>query len=103
MERPDTVVRHRDIGPYLVLILLPAALAAFRRGWLLVLLPLAAAPPDAAAFGWDALWARADQRAARDFAAGDHAAAAAHGDTPGSGRPVTAKATTRRPPGVLGR
>lgn len=82
VERPDTVVRHRDIGPYLVLILLPAALAAFRRGWLLVLLPLAAAPPDAAAFGWDALWARADQRAARDFAAGDHAAAAAHGDTP---------------------
>lgn len=82
LERPDTVVRHRDVGPYLVLLLLPAALAAFRRGWLLVLLPLAAMPPDAAAFGWDELWARADQRAARDFAAGDHAAAAAHGDTP---------------------
>lgn len=68
----QTADRWREEGPWLLLLLLPLAALAFRRGWvspllvLLVLLP----PPDAAyaATGdgdrWEALWRRPDQRAA---------------------------------------
>ncbi len=53
----------RDAGPTLALLLLPLALLAFRRGWLLgfalvVLLP----PPAAQALSWDDLWQRPDQQ-----------------------------------------
>lgn len=68
----------RDRGPWLVLLLLPLAALAFRRGWLL-LVPLAilAAPAPAPAGAWDDLWARSDQQAARALEQGD-AGRAAH-------------------------
>ena len=73
-----TADQWREEGPWLLLALLPLAALAFRRGWLLPVLLLAAMlPPNPGwALGWDALWQRADQRAARAFADGDHAAAA---------------------------
>ena len=67
----------RDEGPWLVLLLLPLAALAFRRGYLLLvvflILPL---PPPAHAFDWDSLWSRPDQRAARTLESGTPAEAA---------------------------
>ncbi len=62
-------------GPWLVVLLLPLAALAFRRGWLLsvvlmvgVLLP----PQPAMAVGWDDLWQRADQQASKALAEQDY-------------------------------
>lgn len=68
----------RDQGYWLVLVLLPLALALFRRGWLLSLLPLLLlldAPP-AAAQDWRALWLTPDQRGMRALQQEDAARAA---------------------------
>lgn len=55
-------------GPWLVLVLLPIAASAFRRGGLFVLPLLVLAFPDRSeAFAWQDLWTRPDQRAARAF------------------------------------
>lgn len=59
--------RWRDLGPWLVLLLLPLVAAGFRRG-LLFLLPLLVVPgltisPVAQAGVWDDLWQRRDQQA----------------------------------------
>lgn len=68
--------RWQDMAHWLVLPLLLAALAAFRRGWL-YLLPLAlflpAEPSDA--LEWRDLWLRKDQQAERALATGDAARA----------------------------
>ncbi|MBS04901.1 MAG: hypothetical protein CMQ24_19645 [Gammaproteobacteria bacterium] len=72
-------------GPWLVLLVLPLAALAFRRGWVwcaVLLLPLALAPQPASAFEWADLWQRADQRGAEQLAAGDAEAAAATFDDP---------------------
>ena len=70
----------RSRGPWLVLLLLPLAGLAFRRGWLLgviLLVTATAAPPQPAmASTWDDLWTRRDQQAAQALAAGEHARAA---------------------------
>ena len=73
----------RDRGPWLLLALLPLAALAFRRGWLVVV-PLAALvlPPPAEAGGWDDLWARPEQQAARALERGDAPAAARATDDP---------------------
>jgi len=67
-------------GPWLVLLLLPLAALVFRRGWLLALVLLVGggtlAPPPAMALGWDDLWLRADQQAARALQDGAPEAAA---------------------------
>jgi Ca-activated chloride channel homolog len=67
-------------GPWLVVLLLPLAALAFRRGWLLGVVLLVAAtgvpPQPAMASTWDDLWTRRDQQAAQALAAGDHARAA---------------------------
>jgi len=62
-------------GPWLVVLLLPLAALAFRRGWLLsvalvvgVMLP----PQPAMAFGWDDLWQRPDQQASKALAEKDY-------------------------------
>jgi Ca-activated chloride channel family protein len=72
--------RWRDMGPWLVLALLPFAALAFRRGMLFALLlvigPGLFAPPSAQAGWWDDLWQRRDQQAQQALAA-DQAAAAA--------------------------
>lgn len=73
--------RWKDTGPYLVLLLLPLAAMAFRRG-VLFLLPLGLlagllqAPP-VRADGWDDLWLRKDQQAARALSAQEPDRAAA--------------------------
>ena len=62
----------RDEGPWLVLLLLPMAALAFRRGWLLALpLVLPVTVPDARAFELADLWARRDQRTAMALEQGD--------------------------------
>ncbi len=68
----------REEGPWLLLPLLLLGALAFRRGWLspLVLVLLIIPHPPASAFGWDDLWLRPDQRAARAFAGGAYQEAA---------------------------
>lgn len=59
-----TQAAFRDEGPWLVLLLLPLAALAFRRGWLACLpLGLCLHAPRADALDWSALWQRQDQRA----------------------------------------
>jgi len=63
----------QDRGPWLLLLLLPLAALAFRRGWLLllplVLLPML--PGTAHAASWRDLWQRRDQQAAAALKQGD--------------------------------
>ncbi len=63
-------------GPWLAVLLLPLALLAFRRGWLLafsfVMLGQLINPPAAMAFSWDDLWQRPDQQAAVAFSKKDY-------------------------------
>ena len=67
----------QEEGPWLLLLLLPLAAFAFRRGWLLVivfvLMPVA---EPVHAFGWDDLWLTRDQQAQRQLAEGSVADAA---------------------------
>jgi len=75
--------RWRDRGPWLLLALLPLALVAFRRGWLMVLALAALAPsPRAHAASLSDLWQRADQQTAAALAAGDAKRAAELAPTP---------------------
>ncbi|HET6431582.1 VWA domain-containing protein [Dyella sp.] len=67
----------QDRGPWLLLPLLLVVALGFRRGWLMVL-PLACLPllPGTAhADGWQDLWQRPDQQAARALRQGDAATA----------------------------
>ena len=62
----------REEGPWLLLLLIPLASLAFRRGMvvgllLFVVLPVA---PSAHAFEWDELWLNADQRGQKKLDAG---------------------------------
>jgi Ca-activated chloride channel family protein len=68
--------RWHELGPWVVIVLLPLAALAFRRGWLLAVLLVvgsgaALSPEPVMAFGWQDLWQRPDQRAAGAFADGD--------------------------------
>lgn len=80
---PDTIrdatatrTLHREFdqwcerGPQLVLLLLPLAAFAFRRGWLLALLLLPLSAPSQA-LEWRDLWQRPDQQAQQLFSAGN--------------------------------
>ena len=75
--------RWRDRGPWLLLLLLPLALAGFRRGWLMLLsfAFLGIAPPAQAGFFAD-LWQRRDQQAAEALRDGDARRAAELAPTP---------------------
>ncbi|UXI69000.1 VWA domain-containing protein [Tahibacter amnicola] len=68
-----TAQAWRDRGPWLALLLLPLALAAFRRGWAFaVLFALGlGAPQPVRALEWRDLWQRADQQAWQALQAGD--------------------------------
>lgn len=61
----------QEEGPWLLLLLLPLAAFAFRRGWVLVivfaLLPVA---EPVHAFSWDDIWLTKDQQAQRQLAKG---------------------------------
>lgn len=63
--------RWREEGPWLLLLLLPLAALAFRRGWVVVLLFLLL-PPDRAAHAldWNDLWLTRDQQAQRKLEQG---------------------------------
>ncbi len=67
----------RELGPWLLLLALPLAALAFRRGliWMIPLY-LVVTPPEAQAIGWQDWWQNSDQRASRLFDQGEHAAAA---------------------------
>jgi Ca-activated chloride channel family protein len=67
----------REEGPWLLLLLLPLAALAFRRGWVIVLLIFVAPLPRPvqAAF-WDDLWLNKDQQAQRELERGNSADAA---------------------------
>ncbi len=73
----------REEGPWLLLLLVPLAALAFRKGWILslliVLLPL---PQQAYASTWDDLWQTQDQQARVALEAGQAAEAAALFDDP---------------------
>ena len=67
--------RFRDRGPWFVLALLPLAVLAFRRGWLMLLALVLLPVPRAEAFSFADLWQRPDQQAASALADGDAARA----------------------------
>ena len=73
-------------GSLLVLLLLPLAALAFRRGWVMMVLVTVSAtlstPQPAMAVGWDDLWLRPDQQALRALQAGDPEQAAQLADDP---------------------
>jgi len=82
-ERRDDALgeRWKDAGPWLVLLLLPLALAGFRRG-LFFVIPLLmlnglVIPGEARAGWWEDAWQRKDQQAWRALAEDDPARAAA--------------------------
>ncbi|SDY09492.1 Ca-activated chloride channel family protein [Allochromatium warmingii] len=79
-----TADRWREEGPWLLLLVLPLAALAFRRGWLAPAVALAlCVPPDSAqALDWADLWWTADQRAAQELAAGHPETAATQFDDP---------------------
>lgn len=64
--------RWREEGPWLLLLVLPLAALAFRRGWVVVML-LFLLPPDQAAHAldWSDLWLNRDQQAQRKLDQGD--------------------------------
>ncbi|MGH8173405.1 MAG: VWA domain-containing protein [Rhodanobacteraceae bacterium] len=69
--------RWRDRGPWLLLLVLPLAAFAFRRGWLMAIaMALALPAPHVDAATLQDLWMRPDQQAAAALAAGDAKAAA---------------------------
>jgi Ca-activated chloride channel family protein len=58
--------RWREEGPWLLLLLLPLAALAFRRGWIVVLIVFVMPLPEPAQAGvWDDLWLTPDQQAQR--------------------------------------
>ena len=75
--------RWREEGPWLLLLLLPLAALAFRRGWVLVavifIVPL---PQPAYAMSWDDLWLNKDQQAEKALEAGNVGDAAALFENP---------------------
>ncbi len=67
----------RELGPWLILLIIPLAALSFRRGvlWLMPLYMLAL-PPDAQALEWGSLWKNQDHRAAELFEQGEFKPAA---------------------------
>ena len=67
----------RELGPALLLLTLPLAALAFRRGliWLAPIY-LLVLPPDAEALDWQSLWQNSDQQALQLYQQGQHQQAA---------------------------
>jgi len=75
--------RWREEGPWLLLLLLPLAALAFRRGWVLVaLIFIVPMPQPAHAASWADLWLNKDQQAERELEAGNPGDAAALFENP---------------------
>ena len=78
-----TSTRWRDRGPWLLLLLVPFAALAFRRGWLMVVALVLLVPmPRAQAASFEDLWLRSDQQAAAALAKGDANTAASVARSP---------------------
>ena len=61
-----------EMGPWLLLVIVPLALLAFRRGWIVVIVcGVLLSGQTSHAMGWVDLWQRKDQQAARALAEGD--------------------------------
>ncbi|MEX2125418.1 MAG: VWA domain-containing protein [Woeseia sp.] len=75
----------RDEGPWLLLLLVPLAALAFRRGWVLAVAAVCVIPLSgpAEASVWQDLWQTKDQQAQAKLAEGDAGAAAALFENPG--------------------
>ncbi len=70
--------RWREEGPWLLLLLLPLAALAFRRGWVLVaIIFVAPLPQPAHAASWSDLWLNKDQQGQKQLEAGNAGEAAA--------------------------
>jgi Ca-activated chloride channel family protein len=70
--------RWQEEGPWLLLLLLPLAALAFRRGWVLVVIVVIMPMPQPVYAGvWDDLWLNKDQQAEKLLADGEIEAAAA--------------------------
>ncbi len=67
--------QQHDAGYWLVLLLIPMALCAFRKNVLWVLLPIVVISPDGHALEWQDLWLHKNQQAQRAFSRQDYAAA----------------------------
>ena len=75
--------RWRDRGPWLLLLVLPLSVFAFRRGWLMAIALMLLAPsPRADAASFKDLWLRPDQQAAAALAQGDAKQAASVARSP---------------------
>ena len=74
----------QEEGPWILLVLVPLAALAFRRGWVMGLTALAFLPAGepAMAFSWQDLWQTKDQQARSLLEAGEAAAAAERFDDP---------------------
>jgi Ca-activated chloride channel family protein len=73
----------REQGPWLILLVIPLAALAFRRGVLILLLPLLMPVPESAhAVDWATLWSRPDQLGMRALEEGAATAAAQHFEDP---------------------
>ena len=73
-EEFNQTTRWKETGPWLVILLLPLAALAFRRGWLVsvALLVVTGLPTEPAmAFGMKDLWQRQDQQAHQALLEGD--------------------------------
>jgi Ca-activated chloride channel family protein len=84
-ERADDMRsdQWREQGPWLILLVVPLAALAFRRGVLVLLLVLLIPlPRPAAALDWDSLWSRADQQGMRALREGAAAEAAQRFEDP---------------------
>jgi Ca-activated chloride channel family protein len=66
----------KELGPWILLAVLPLAALAFRRGWLLAIAfvvgSLSWTPEPAMASAWEDLWQRRDQQVAAALEAGEH-------------------------------
>ena len=72
-----TTDQWQEEGPWLLLLILPIAALAFRRGYLvLAVIVLLPHTKDASALDWQTLWSRPDQQASRTLQQGDASIAA---------------------------
>jgi Ca-activated chloride channel family protein len=76
------IEQWEERGPWLLLLVMPIAALAFRRGYLAFWLLFMVLPDPAQALEWDDLWQTRDQRASEALQAGDPARAAALFENP---------------------
>lgn len=70
-QSDQRIERWREQGPWLLILLLPIAVLAFRRGYLVLLIGFLLLPyPKAQALDWENLWTTRDQQAQRLYQEG---------------------------------